>query len=80
MRRKSHWPEQVNPTMELRAAQRWLLMGLEQDRGGSLLKPDIYRALAICEAVNVIDDVLHLHVQESMNRRINRELLHKEAR
>lgn len=54
-RMKSHWPEQINPLLELRSARRWLESGLKQDRGGSLLKPDVYRMMAIIEAIAIID-------------------------
>lgn len=57
-RMKAHWPEQVNPTLELRSAKRWLEGSLGQDRGGSRLNPDIYRTLSILEAISIIDRIL----------------------
>ncbi len=46
-RMKAHWPERINPMMELRSAIRWL----EADLG----RCDLYRCLAICEAISIIE-------------------------
>jgi hypothetical protein len=78
-RMKSHWPEQINPHSELRSAKRWLEMGLGQDRGGSLLRPDVYRMLAIVEAITILDNALDCLALESQNRDIERRARLKEA-
>ena len=69
---KPHWPTRINPPMELRAAKRWLELGIGQDRGGSVLKPDIFRVLSILEAITIIDNALDLMKLEDLNESLRR--------
>lgn len=62
-RMKSHWPERINPYLELKSARYWLVQALRQDRGGSMLKPDIFRALAILEAITILDNTLDKFIE-----------------
>jgi hypothetical protein len=49
-RMKAHWPAQINAQLELRAAIRWLRMDLR--------RCDVYRCLAICEAITILENAL----------------------
>lgn len=49
-RMKAHWPEQINPQLELRSAIYWLKADLR--------RCDIYRCLAVCEAITILQNAL----------------------
>lgn len=59
-RMKAHWPRQVSPRMELRSAIRWLEFDLRSS--------DIYRCLAICEAITILQWCLDAIIHESEQR------------
>lgn len=59
-RMKAHWPERINPVLELRAAIYWL----ESDLG----RCDLYRCLAICEAISIIQWCIDAILSESYQR------------
>lgn len=50
-RMKAHWPKRVNAQLELKSARRWLYVELRNN-------PDVYRVLAIVQAIAIIDDAL----------------------
>jgi hypothetical protein len=67
-RMKAHWPERINPQLELKSARRWLENELRPNRYLPSQNADIYRVIAILEAITLIDNALDAFTLEANNR------------